>query len=585
MMPQTLIGFTLYSLVCFYLSIAVCWGAGMPLRYFFKELKHTSPLVFLGGLSIISFLTACYFTHGATTLWILPLVLGAILLVKNRASVSLPQILINKIPFIFIVLIPLGFYLFFYLKAVVVDAYPFFISGRDHIFYSVVSSFLGEMKMESTMYDWILEPRKASPTPYHYLELWFNTFVSRSSGILHLHTFEFITIPVLYSGLGYLFVGHSRLTKSDKYVPIAAFFSLMLLNLSFIPKAGPGFFAEPKLIPLIGLLLIQWELWKEKKIEILVLSLIFYPLFNLTSIFVAGGLSLLIFFGVLLGRNFNKSHLICYLIWVGLLLGYFLFYAVFKGEVAFNSGMSLSFFIDYYSSGFMHFKKAAHFFIKYLYLWVGHGFLILITALTAAITHPFAENSQIVLNYVYISTALGFIILITEIDWEAKPKYARMIKGVVFCSVLFVLVRPLFAKDSDNALALKQTFQDSKLLKESQNTSEAKFVARYLKPGDVVYAYELYNNIQPYGYYLYFMADHWVLYTMNNEIFTADSLMGLPKGFERISSSMNFYDYQLKDPELLSKNTFHKIIRGTREEKLISLMHEIDTIILINMPL
>lgn len=549
--------------------MGLIWLAGTPITFLFRNIDKRSILVFLIGFCTVSFITAAFYTRGQTSLWIFVLFAGLAVIFRNQ---KMPQFLRTPIPYIVMIFTPIIIFIIFCLKGFVWDAYPFFNSGRDHVYYANVSYFLAEMGKETIMYDWLPKPNAASTIPYHYTELWFNAVIARISGILHVHTFEFITVPIL-SILTVFTTFQLKSVSIPSWVWWIAVMGILFFSVSVFPGKGVPFYAEPKLLPLVILLLVQIELLRVRSFYLLFLSAGLYPVLNLSML---GFFPVFVLVGYIVAyqsKNLNNSLHFGVLAAFFLVICYFVFYRVTQGEfsVSLSSGMSLDFFREYYTSSAEHIKKALHFFIKYAYLAIRNYYFIwiptlayilfrgigarkelsllmlgsfgicILSGIPAAFTHPFVETGQVVLNSVFCVTFVMIIYFIKDVLSTSRLPFRVSLVGLLLVSTIVEVYGATSTKKLQGVLSpyslnyLRDTQQ-----KVYSDAVASRIVLRYLDPNDLKYAYELNNNIQPFGYYLYFLKDGWLIYTMNIDEINRSLMHDFPQKLHHMLYKFNF---------------------------------------------
>jgi len=568
-MNQNPVEFTCFSFFALLSGLAAFLLLGQTARLFFTNVKSRSVGVLLFGLISFVVIVSIFYTKGQTTSIFYVLLFLIWFMVGERPFESI--LFTRQIPKRFFVGIPVLVYIVYWMLNINWEHFPFFYSGRDHVFYSAVSYFISDLGKETVLIDWVESSHLVGAMPYHYFELWLNTGIARIFGILHLHSFEFITIPILQSILIYVMFTLKPITVASFWWFLGVF-SMALLSFQFGNVNVPFLFNQPKLIPVVIIMLCQLVLWKERSYLTLLILFILYVQINLTLLpfSMASFFILSIYLRTIKKINWRSFGLVSslYLLFVAL---YIVFYIAFSGEVSFSAGgLDFKYLIQYYQE-IINIKKGIHFLVLYVLqpfksywfvfllgiplfikkqfwhrigLSVVYFFVILIIlGFGASLIHPYEESSQLVLNYLVPSC---FVILFGLFLYSAKLRKAifRVQLTILFLVTIGVYANRLFNQENEMVLGYTMDYVLDVKQKIESNTPSNKYVGRYIASNDIKYAYDLGNNVQPWGYYLFFMDDGWVIRTLNHEIVNYDFVRGMPEHSAINIPLINYIDFQ-----------------------------------------
>ncbi|MAZ36381.1 MAG: hypothetical protein CL842_02895 [Crocinitomicaceae bacterium] len=567
--------FSFKSLFVFYSFLVLFIFLGQSLRLFYPEIGKLNVSVIMMGLFLVVLGTASYYADFKTSMvfFFIFFLIGYFL---NRKLKVAAKELTSSIELKSLLILPFFVYFLTWLKLISLNSFPFYNTGRDHVFYSNVSNFISQTGLESFNLDWLLDLELIGVTPYHYIELWLNTAVANLTSILHLHAFDFITVPILYSILALVLYSYARNYLSFIEALLVTLVVVYLPDFSVIIEgARPYLISTPKLVPVVFVMMFQLFLFTRKRFLILLSLFSVYTVINLTLLptslvcFVVLGAYFLYmryttFKVIILAASINLSFCLMLLV----------FFFLLKGNIEFSTGIDFNYLFEYYSTNINHVKKGIHFLVKYLgwpfqnyYLvWLGAmivgalfqstrvklfvitglGFTVLFgLSIGASILHPYSESSQIVYNFIIpFCTILALIALVEFFKCVSNTKIQLSVKVVlVLLSSTYLLkcmpLQPL------NGIMSSYSLEFLNDVYNKVDNTENKTVIRYIAKNDIKYAYDLSNNVQPWGYYLYFISDGWTIITINHDSIEKEKIVGVPKNDLDNIILKNWFDYQL----------------------------------------
>lgn len=567
---ETIGVFSVRSLISLYAVVLICWLLGNICLFNFSNVGKKNPIVFIVGMVVLVTSTAVYFTSGITSLILLVFFLGASLFI-GMSKMKIQEVFSFNMENSILLLTPFIIFISNYVQLISLESFPLINTGRDHVFYSTVSYFIAERGQETSMYDWLINPELIGSTPYHYFELWLNSFISRLGGVLHLHAFEFVCIPLLIYSVFILVYTQLRKNVSRNK---ALFYSLSIvffINPTFIGLSEPTLILLPKLLLICIVMVIQYWFYTYGNYLSILYLMVTYMLLNLMllPLSFAGFLILSIFY-VFTNKIELKHLLYPSLVMIITIVSLLLFYRLFKGSAELSAGIDLMYLLKYYCTDaekIFHLKKGLHFFVLYLIkpitgyplIWIPcilfyffrKSFNIQLSAailmlfaflsLGAAFIHPFTESSQIVTNFLIPFSMLMHMALLTNMLKSSTSNYSHVfimaIIGILPYSIKVSKSRPM-----GKVSGLFETTGEQYLnMKDDLIHTNTFMVHRYVDTNDIEYAYDLYNCVQPWGYELYSFNDGWLIYTLNQKTIDYSKIIGVPSHLLYNITNSNWY--------------------------------------------
>ena len=391
---------------------------------------------FFVTIVIYSFIKAGY-----RTINILFLELALLYLFAYRKSFSIKSIEIKSfIPkikhFLPYLLVLFLFSLFQWIKEY--DGGYIHLYWRDYNYYVSVAETFNSFNKEAgnLWYSLFNEGSLIFKNPYHYFDIWVNSFLLNFSNIpsIFIYIFQFIPLVAVLSSVSFslIFTDIFKL-KHFQSVLVA---SLMIVLVGVIPlKAGgfssnvffyPKFLAAFVLFPMIVIFLYK----KDYLLSVLIacLTVILHPVYLLT---VFGALGLFFLYNFINERN--KKYMYLLLIMIGFVVSYFLFYYLF-GEAK-PSGFS---FDNYFSKEYFayFFKKI---FIDYLVRLPFYYFSVSIAFVILLISKRFYILKSIPIIVFILISILGIIFSAGIINRESFAIVTSVLNTSLLIVVSFIL--------------------------------------------------------------------------------------------------------------------------------------------------
>ncbi|MDC1204072.1 hypothetical protein N8085_01565 [Salibacteraceae bacterium] len=528
-----------------------------------NNVKVLSGYSLLLGMFTLGIFISIYFTSGETSSWFYVLVFLVILFLRkhlNIQRIARTMAIDRRL----LILVPLICYGINTLLLIQIESFPYFYSARDHVFYSNLSYFISSLGKETISIDWIEQSDLIGVMPYHYFELWLTTGVARFFGMTHLHSFEFVIVPFFLSVLALILLSFNQ-KKNEIFQWLVFVISLVFLSTNF----QSFLYNLPKLVPITIVGIVQFSLWRSKNYFLVFLLFLIILNLNITLFPAVFALYFLLCAFLIYTKRVSLKIGLAYfaslLLFILLLMTYF---QLNSGQVKFSGGgLDFSFLAEYYTH-FEHIKKGVHFLLKYLLTPVTKFWFCVLPivvfcfvkktqfysiilfvlslfgiSLLASFLHPYDESSQLVTNFLIPVLFVLFFYASLEFAKNRKKLFGAILISVLSLSSFSFIAR---IQKQDKSKVLGYELEYLKGVRDTLNKCQdcSKDVYRVLHPEDITYAYDLNNNVQPWGYYLYFLSDGWMIRTINHEEIDLDVVSGVPKNSMQSIIDLNFVDYQ-----------------------------------------
>lgn len=307
----------------------------------------------------------------------------------------------------------------------------------DFSFYAGVSELLSTRGTESILIDAVIDGQK-SFVFYHYFELWFNGMISSFSGVTHLNSLMFITLPlfssVMLKGVNQLLKDSSIVSSSRKityyFIPVTILFLfpytstfrwVMSLGSKFEPWNNTMLSLNPiKYIIVVSGLIYLFLDYKANKLKNTVIILMFLTLAYPTTLFAV--LPSVFLWLLLYGRQFKRETVFDYLISLLIIFVVFLRVSDNIPSKQINSTSTLTLIKQFY---FLNPKRFLLFItepvLRTIYITI--AFLPLIMLLwfeRSRLKNLFANNKVIIsfFGIAYAVSAIGIVFLDFSFDGD-----------------------------------------------------------------------------------------------------------------------------------------------------------------------